>query len=334
MYLARRTVNNTIRFIIRESFEEEGCLKHRDLLDLGTFPQKYIVYTGNSAFYIDDSIVNLLREVGNDADPFELEELFYPFVDPQVRIRLNSFADRSKHRNWKPLSSERKKQILKNTHLFDRRRMHFLKFGQPDQRRLERSAALYKVLPGKSRDEIEQYLLQMELLLSPHEYRMYIFTIFDLQRFFTESFARTRPEALPEEKVDKHFIAQVCKLDSDEIFWLGFDRTDRIPDYLTRYLIMYFDYSFAAGLGWEEYVRSFMDSRRRYTPPKVGKRMTMSEVSTVFGINRAELSSMSRRELKRLFREKARKLHPDTGGDHEEFIELADAYNEIMRTKK
>jgi DnaJ-class molecular chaperone len=77
-----------------------------------------------------------------------------------------------------------------------------------------------------------------------------------------------------------------------------------------------------------------MDSRRRFVPPSSAKRMSMTEVSTVFGVSRAELSTMSRRELKRMFRKKARELHPDKGGDHDKFIELADAYNEIMRTKR
>jgi len=334
MYLARRTVNDTIHFIISESFEEEGCFRHCDLLDLGTYPQEYIVYSGTSTFYIDDRVITKLGDVGIEADPFELEKLFSPFVDPKVLYRINSFANRSGHRNWKPLSGKRKKQILKETHLFDRKRLHFLRLGQSDQRRLDSATALYSVLPGKSRDEIEQYILQQEQVLTPHEYKLYIFTIFDLQRFFTESYARSMPEALPGDKLDKHFIDQVCRLDSDEHFWRGLDRSGRIPDYLVRYIIMYFDYSFASGRGWEEYVKSFMDSRRRYIPPKSRNKMTMSEVSTVFGISRAELSSMSRRELKRLFRKKARQLHPDKGGDHDEFVELSEAYNEIMRTKR
>jgi curved DNA-binding protein CbpA len=62
--------------------------------------------------------------------------------------------------------------------------------------------------------------------------------------------------------------------------------------------------------------------------------MSMTQVSTVFGVSRAELSAMSRREVKRIFRKKAREFHPDQGGDHEKFIELADAYNEIMRCKR
>ncbi|MDH3329995.1 MAG: J domain-containing protein, partial [Desulfobulbaceae bacterium] len=316
------------------SFIEEGCFRHRDLLDLGERPQQFIVYSGTTAFYIDDWVTGELLKNGVEPDPFELEKLFFAFLDPLVRYRINSFADRSRYRNWKPLSGERKKHILQETHLFDRRRLHFLRFGQSDQRRLDKSASLYNVLLEKSRDEIEQYILGQEQKLMPNEYKLYLYTIFDLQYFFSESFARTMPEALDVEKMDLHFVEQVCRLDRNERFWEGLTRTDRLAEYLVRYVIMYFDYSFSSGSGWENYVRSFMDSRRRFVPPRTTKRMSMTEVSTVFGISRAELSALSRRELKRMFREKARELHPDKGGDHDLFIELADAYNEIMRTKR
>ena len=42
---------------------------------------------------------------------------------------------------------------------------------------------------------------------------------------------------------------------------------------------------------------------------------------------------MDLKELKRLFRKKACELHPDKGGVHDEFIELATAYQELSRTK-
>jgi len=59
----------------------------------------------------------------------------------------------------------------------------------------------------------------------------------------------------------------------------------------------------------------------------------MREAATVFGVSRAELSEMNLKELKRLFREKARELHPDKGGEHEAFVELAAAYQEFSRIK-
>lgn len=334
MYLARQSFNRETTFIIRESYSEKGCYLHRDLLNLGGQPQRFIVYAGTSTFLVDDWVYSELLKNGVEADPFELEKLFFPFVDPLIRTRIDSFAQRAEYRNWKPLTGERKKEILRETHLFDRRRLHFLRFGQTDQRRLDKSVSLYNILLHKSRDEIEQHILQQEQKLMPHEYKSYLYTIFDLQRFFTESYARTMPEALDIERMDLHFVEQLCMVDRDEKFWEGLPRTGNLSEYFVRYIVMYFDYSFSSGSGWEEYIRSFMDSRRRFEPPRSAKRMSMTEVSTVFGVTRAELSAMSRRELKRMFREKARELHPDKGGDHDLFIELADAYNEIMRTKR
>lgn len=333
MYLARRRDRNHISYIIRETYRDGECLRSRDLLDLGRSPQRYIEYTGGSGFAIDDRVVDGLRRHGLDPDPFVLERLFFPFLEPRIRERIESFADRHRHRRWQPLSAQMRQQIVETTHEFDRRRLHFLRFGQTDQRRLNSSAVLYRVLLEKSRDELEQYFLEQEQVLRPDEYRRYIFAIFDLQRFFTESYAPTMPEALDEEKMDEFFIKQICRLDSDQQFWAGMERTGRLSEYLVRYLIMYFDYAFPARSGWDEYLRGFMDSRRRSAPPKSGRRVSLGEAATVFGISRAELSALSRKELKKLFRQKARELHPDQGGDHERFVALSDAYQEMLRTK-
>ena len=171
------------------------------------------------------------------------------------------------------------------------------------------------------------------MALRPDEYKMYIYTIFNLQAFFTQSFALNMPEALDADKMDLHFLDQICEVDSDSDFWKGFAKGDTLHEYLVRYVVMYFDSSFASKTGWEQYIRNFMNSRRRFEPPKSSKKMTMKEAATVFGVSRAELSEMSLKELKRLFREKARELHPDKGGEHEAFVELAAAYQEFSRIK-
>ena len=333
MYLARRLMHNRIIYTIRESFKEGDVYRSRDLMELGLQPQQYILYTGSYSFTIDDRVVRGLEKRGVEPDPFELEKLFYPFLDPVVRQRIESFADRRKHRSWKPASAAQRRQILDETHEFDKRRAHFLRFGQVDQRRLKRCAVLYRKLREKSRDELEQHFISQERILRPHEYKLYIYAIFDLQRFFTESYAHTMPEALSVEKMDEFFIRQVCRLDRDEKFWKGINRGSRLPEHLVRYVIMYFDYSFASGRGLNEYIRDFMGSRRRYVPPKAGRRGSMAEAATVFGMSRSRLSALTGAELKRLFRKKARELHPDRGGSHEQFIELSNAYQEILRTK-
>ncbi len=47
---------------------------------------------------------------------------------------------------------------LENVHVFDRRRVHFLRFGLTDQRQMDRSPALFRLLLDKSRDELKQDL--------------------------------------------------------------------------------------------------------------------------------------------------------------------------------
>lgn len=333
MYIARSSIWPPHHFIIRESYPEGGCYRSRDLLDLGPDPGRHIRYPGGFSFFIDDRIAAGLRNKGVDPDPFELEGLFLPFLEPVFRHRAEMAAARQGGRTWTPLSALLRRQILQATHEFDRRRVHYLRFGQLDQRRLDRPAAIYRVLLDRSRDEIEQYFLRQEQRLRPAEYKDYVYAVFDLQRFFTESCAMTMPEALNEEKLDRHFIERICRLDRDGTFWAGAERDDRFSEYLIRYVVMYFDYDFAPGRGMEDYVRNFMDSRRRYVPRRSAPRISVSEAATIFGISRAELSSLSIVQLKRLFRKKARELHPDKGGSHDKFIELANAYQEMLRTR-
>ena len=52
-------------------------------------------------------------------------------------------------------------------------------------------------------------------------------------------------------------------------------------------------------------------------------RVSAEEASPLFGVAPAALRAMSRRELTRLFRQKAREHHPDAGGKAEKFIQPA-----------
>jgi curved DNA-binding protein CbpA len=42
---------------------------------------------------------------------------------------------------------------------------------------------------------------------------------------------------------------------------------------------------------------------------------------------------MSRRELIRLYRRKAQELHPDKGGDQDQFVRLTEAYQDLIKRK-
>jgi len=333
MYLARHFINNRLHYLLRESYLDGEIYRNRDLIDLGADPGKYIVYPGGSSFYIDDLVFDRLQKSGFTVDYDEVESFFLPFLDPYIRTRIDPFLNRAANRGWKRMDKQTRQRILTDTHVFDRRRIHFLRFGQTDLRELDRSPSLFKILLDKSRDELEQLMVEREQDLRPQEYKRYIFAIFDLQHYFSESCARSMPHALESDRLDDYFLKEACRLDSDKLFWQGMARDSGLVSYMIRYVIMFFDYSFPGGQTWDEFASAHFGSGNRSGPIKGSRRMSMREVTTIFGIKQSELSAMSRSALIRLYRKKAQQMHPDKGGDHDEFIELTTAYNELLRTK-
>ncbi len=94
---------------------------------------------------------------------------------------------------------------------------------------------------------------------------------------------------------------------------------------------MFFDYEFGLGIHANEYIRQFMYNHRAFRWPK--KKVTVSDeqVNALFGKSKKELKKLEQKELIRLFRKKAKKLHPDKGGDHEQFVLLVEVYNELLK---
>jgi len=54
---------------------------------------------------------------------------------------------------------------------------------------------------------------------------------------FNESFAGSNPQILSQDKVDEHFINQICRLNTDRLFWAGMQPGDRLNEYLVRYVL-------------------------------------------------------------------------------------------------
>ncbi|MCP4630635.1 MAG: J domain-containing protein, partial [bacterium] len=205
MYLASKRINGELHYLIRESYQKEDVLRSRDLMELGTDPTQFIIYPGGNAFYIAEVIEDRLLELGAGENLDQLEDIFWQFVQPEIRRVLEPFRSREeRHR----ASRKKKAPAVEYTvplHMFDKRRVHFLKFGQADQRNIGRMPPkLFRGLLNKSRDEIEHWFMDMEGGLNPREYKIYTYTIFDLQKFFYESFAAGNPEMLSQDKVDKH----------------------------------------------------------------------------------------------------------------------------------
>jgi hypothetical protein len=335
VYLARTNIKGRSHFYIRESYKEGDQFLSRDLFDLGTDPAKYIIYPGGNAFYIDPVIEDRLNAQGVALQYNNLEDIFWRFLDPRIQHVLEHFRHREalSRKSRKPGGKPAKTEAP--VHIFDRRRLHYLKFGRMEQGYLWLvPQKLFNVLRYKSRDEIEQLFLDMELQLNPNEYKAYTYVIFDINRFFNESFAKKRPQYLKQSDVDDHFIEEICSLNQDLTFWAGMQTADRLHEYLVRYVLMYFDYDFAPRSWVDDYIRNFINSRRDYQPPHGAASVSWDQAGAIFGETKDELKKMSRQELSRIFRRRALELHPDQGGDPEKFVKLTKAYDMLLRTKK
>jgi len=331
MYLARKETGfRQYQYVLRESYRSGGILYSRELAELGPDPGRCIVYSGETSFYFDEDFLRHLREQGVTASSGELEELFFPFIDPYLKHRLQPFRNRHVYRNWRPANKALLRRALEETHVMDRRRIHFLRMGRTSAETVAKTSALYIVLLDKSQDEIEQMILEREQALPPREYQSYLLTIFDLQRFFQESYARSIPQALDRERLDTHFVEEICRLAADADFWRGFPRTGRLPYPLVRYLIMYFDASPEDSVSWANFGRSGRARRFQQQGAPAPEKMSRAQAFAIFGLSAEQLATMRKKDLTRLYRKKAHELHPDKGGDTEQFIRLTAAYEELL----
>ena len=335
MYLAQTNINGRIHYSIRESYRSGDHFLSRDLFDLGTDPAKYIIYPGGNAFYIDPVIEDRLDAACVALQDNTLEDIFWRFLDPRIQHALEHFRHREALSRKRKKSGEKPAKAESVVHIFDRRRLHYLKFGRMEQGYLWLvPQKLFNVLRNKSRDEIEQLFLDMESQLNAREYKAYTYVIFDINRFFNESFAKNRPQFLKQSDVDDHFIAEICSLNLDPTFWAGMQTQNRLHEYLVRYVLMYFDYDFAPRSWVDDYIRNFINSRRDYRSPFGAGSVSWDEAGAIFDETEDALKAMSRQELIRIFRRRAQALHPDKGGDPEKFVELTKAYDMLLGTKK
>ena len=58
--------------------------------------------------------------------------------------------------------------------------------------------------------------------------------------------------------------------------------------------------------------------------------MGMDDACRIFGVSREEVAGMKGKELVRMYRRKAKELHPDRGGDNESFIRMGEAFACLM----
>jgi hypothetical protein len=120
LYLARKIIRGKIRYFIRESYLDKGCLRSRDLYDLGSHPERYIRYPGGNSYYIDEVIEEALSAAGLTPASVELDDLFWNFLEQEIRWKLEPF----RRREIMARSAKRRpqKETRRSYHVFDKRR--------------------------------------------------------------------------------------------------------------------------------------------------------------------------------------------------------------------
>lgn len=339
MYLKHEIIHGDPHYTIRESYLSGGCWKHRVVFDLGADPEAYIEYPGGNGFYVRESLEEDLRHQAVKYSENELEALFIPFLHPHVRRIVEMFM-RPRSGRRKQRSSEESLRSQSALHAFDKRRLHYLRFGRVHIGDLEAKPWKFlDVLLEKSRDEIETLLEDMERELQPQEIRRYLYTALGLQRHFRHLMTRYHPEALDPFKVEEHFLEDLCRLNRDERFFMGVDDYNPawLHPYLRKYAVLFFDNTFDPRMVWDDDVADFV-WRHRFTGRPGTSSAAMSdsdkEACLRLGITLAEFESMDRRELIRIYRRLALKSHPDRGGDKEAFIRIKAAYECLLQRKE
>ncbi len=64
MYLARDFSKGKTSYLLRESYQDKGEIKSRDLISLGENPALFIKYPDRGSFYIDEEIEEKLMNLG------------------------------------------------------------------------------------------------------------------------------------------------------------------------------------------------------------------------------------------------------------------------------
>ena len=169
--------------------------------------------------------------------------------------------------------------------------------------------------------------------MKAHERATYVYTIFDLQRFFSSPFARENPAAIDRHSLDRFFVKSVCKLNEDVALWKGAPTASGLRRSLVKYVIMYFDSEFARPSFMQDYIEDFINRRRKYIPPEKVKQR-MKEAGKLFETTFDALKQMNRSELTRLYRKLALRHHPDQGGSQETFVRLTETYQLLLKKKR
>jgi hypothetical protein len=322
MYLARTLNRRPTRYILRQSVREGDAMVSRDLFDLGSDPTRYIVYPGGNAYYYAEALTDALDAQGITSPDDALDKVMWDFLRPRVQRVISAFQRSSSQR------SPTLKEELERLHTFDRRRAYFLRTGRLLPKGARLPPAILRHLVNRSRDEIEQRFLKEENIIPFRERAAYVYAIFDLKGFFRHSGERMEPLDVPD--LDLYFTDRLCALNADLNFWAGMPVSRALQPYLQRYAVMFFDTTTLRPTAEQEPMWDFINRHRAYQPPpSIRKKIQLTE--KLFGVSWKQLKMMNRSTLKRLYRRRVMRLHPDHGGDKQHFIQLTASYRHLLQ---
>nr|WP_320193334.1 J domain-containing protein [uncultured Desulfobacter sp.] len=327
MYLAKVKKNRQATYILRESIKQGEQMVARDIFDLGPCPGAWIDYPGGNAWYLNPDLESRISTLAETFDSDQFEDLFWPFIRPDIRRATQTFRQRT-FKQYEPMTRAQKETIARKVHAFDKRRAHFLKFGNMDQGPMvNMPTVLFRQLHNKSRDEIEQQFMDQERVLRKKDLKSYVYTVLDLHRFFKGFMAKQMPHALDQDKVEAFFIQELCLLNK-ELFGLN----TRLHEYLIRYAIMFFDHTYGDSVLLDDMVKDFQFRQRSrwFKPPGPTPQLALSRAFKIFNLTSKALESMDKKDITREFRRLARQHHPDRGGSHDKFVELNNAYQVLL----
>jgi hypothetical protein len=327
MYLAKVQKNGQATYILRESVRHGEQMVSQDIFDIGPCPGAWIDYPGGNAWYLNPELESKISNLADTFDSDQLENLFLPFLRPDIRRATQTFRQRS-FKRYKPMTRAQKETIARQVHAFDKRRAHFLKFGNMDQGpTFNMPPVIFRQLYKKSRDEIEQLFMDQERALKRKDLKSYVYTVLDLHRFFKGFMAKQMPHALDQDKVEAFFIQELCLLNKEL-----FELTSHLHEYLIRYAVMFFDHTYGDSVLLDDMVKDFQFRQRNrwFKPPGATRQLGLSRALKIFNLTARTLESMDKKALTREFRRLARQHHPDRGGSHERFVELGNAYQTLL----
>lgn len=334
MYLAKLQRGSATHYQLRQSFAtEKERHNYRIIFELGPQPSDYFTIIEDHVVIFANILLHTLTKILKKDPETLLEKLLFDFFPQAVQKKLNTFKDRTAQYKG-PLSIEEKQAIQTQVHIFDRRRLYYLRYGAVDQSRLSKlHEKCCRPLLGQSRDEREHYFMEEERALEPGSYFQYVFAIFNLQQKFNQSFAPWLPEALAMDEIADQLTEVICSLQKDRTFWQAQEGGDSLHRYLTRYLWMFFDFSPHRPSFQSDFARAFMDNHRRFKWPENKVVVPPEKIEEIFGLSHSHLTSLNKEELTRVYRKKAMQLHPDKGGDAQQFIILTEIYTTLLGKK-